>query len=99
MVQFIRGDAEGRARQFRHIVAFQQQDVILGIALWQQESAVRLSLAVEVGDIDSGVVAIITAAGKSNPTSVGRPAMIAVGGAAVSIGERKRLCLGSRYNL
>ena len=40
-------DVDGRLRELGHIVALQQVGVVLGVALWQQEGTVGMTIAVE----------------------------------------------------
>ncbi len=60
------------------VVTLQAESVMLRIALWKKERLVHL-LAIEIGEIDAAVVAIVTTTGAHYPLAIAGPRRITVG--------------------
>ena len=58
--------------EFRTVIAFKKGDMQFGIFLRQKEGFFYFPV-VEIGEIDTAVVVVVTTAGKHYPMSVARP--------------------------
>ena len=88
MVEGLAADAEGVAGELGHVIALQEQKVVLGVALGEEEGTVCTALTVEVGDVGACEIAVVASAAEDNPAVVARPGMVAVGIGAVGFGQR-----------
>ena len=85
---FLAAEGHGVARQFGHVEALEQPEVVVGVFLWQHESLVGLPVAVEVGKVGACVVPVVAPRAEGHPTSVAAPGVETVGLLAVGCRQR-----------
>lgn len=90
VAEVLDGVIDGLYHELRTVVALQAQGIVLRVALWEEECLAGF-LAVEVGDIDAAVVAVVTATGAHDPLAVAGPRGIALGG-VLGVEEGEWVC-------
>ena len=77
-LQLSLGRPHGLKHEFCCVVAAQQQVVAVKRALRQTEGLVSPPIFIEVTDVQTRVVAVITARGEENPATIGAPGVVAL---------------------
>ena len=68
--KLLRSDGDGFDHELGHVVTLEVIGVEIGVFLRKDEGLVGTSILVEVGDIETGVSAIVATAGEEYPAAV-----------------------------
>ena len=78
LAELVDADLDRLNHELWSVVALQLERVLLRVFLWEHKRLLHFSI-IEIGEIDTAVVTISSAAGTHDPMSVARPGGIAVG--------------------
>lgn len=84
------GRGDGGAHEFGTVEGEGGEGVESGILLWELEWLMALTIRGEVGDVGTGVVAIIATRGGHEPAAVAGEGRIGLGADGVEVGEADR---------